>query len=290
MIEFNAHHHGPVYPRVGGGTSTGLVVAVCRTRSIPAWAGEPGLSPRGRGNHLARNRIGWCTGSIPAWAGEPFRASTAQSCARVYPRVGGGTAGCQLTHASSVVGLSPRGRGNHYLDFVAVDSIQVYPRVGGGTLSANQAHTVPDGSIPAWAGEPIASRSIPASRDSTCGLQPGLSPRGRGNPWPSRNAPFNVRSIPAWAGEPHRLPFGMAPFPVYPRVGGGTDLFEQPRTRPRRSIPAWAGEPRLVRAGSCVVLTVYPRVGGGTPITVQDDSGLPGLSPRGRGNRLCPSA
>ena len=50
-----------VYPRVGGGT-TGMV---------PMINGCEGLSPRGRGNQLARKRQGGWARSIPAWAGEP---------------------------------------------------------------------------------------------------------------------------------------------------------------------------------------------------------------------------
>ena len=52
----------------------------------------------------------------------------------------------------------------------------------------------------------------------------GLSPRGRGNPYPRNCRQVPLGSIPAWAGEP----FFQIPEPawpaVYPRVGGGTDF------------------------------------------------------------------
>ena len=173
----------PVYPRVGGGTR-------CEVCGHPA---EKGLSPRGRGNllqpahHLCRHR------SIPAWAGEPGRIAGSTTPSGVYPRVGGGTTVKDLPKGR-LIGLSPRGRGNlgapHRLR--AHDgsipawageptvvlrlhtSRKVYPRVGGGTL-----------------------RSYPERAQGV-----GLSPRGRGNrlgPIPRLRL---GRSIPAWAGEP----------------------------------------------------------------------------------------
>ena len=91
-----------------------------RTRSIPAWAGEPlaiwvwqrpprvyprvgggtalgmaeaakGLSPRGRGNLLSLGRGASLNRSIPAWAGEPLSRKGRLETYSVYPRVGGGT-------------------------------------------------------------------------------------------------------------------------------------------------------------------------------------------------------
>ena len=151
-----------VYPRVCGGTtySTGGCTTppglsprmrgnrglswsgLRRTRSIPAYAGEPrririrpavrkvyprvcggtknrgvlhhtisGLSPRMRGNQRAAKVIEWMTRSIPAYAGEPCRAACRAGIGQVYPRVCGGT---PLLIKGGVVadGLSPRMRGN----------------------------------------------------------------------------------------------------------------------------------------------------------------------------------
>ena len=61
-LDKRLERHGfGVYPRVGGGT--GLL----RIGDVAA----RGLSPRGRGNHLLAENVGFGAGSIPAWAGEP---------------------------------------------------------------------------------------------------------------------------------------------------------------------------------------------------------------------------
>ena len=200
--------------------------------------------------------------------------SPVQIPARVYPRVGGGTADVWATRPSAM-GLSPRGRGNP------------------GVVRLGEAG---HGSIPAWAGEPTGCHS----RACIAGVYPrvgggtdrrqcyrlsvaGLSPRGRGN----RLHPGNARqwrgSIPAWAGEPFDDPNDPQSPTVYPRVGGGTanpsadkglmsGLSPRGRGNPHPaakkesvagSIPAWAGEPGRRRP--------LPRI-------------LEGLSPRGRGN------
>ena len=136
--------------------------------------------------------------SIPAWAGQtPCRRLIRQEgcVARVYPRVGGGADRCPEVHASGI-GLSPRGRGS---------------------LAGPACHRRPDGSIPAWAGEPGRREVHPPSpevyprvgggaerqpAESVC--LSGLSPRGRGRPAPRRTA--------------------RPPRKVYPRVGGGAML------------------------------------------------------------------
>ena len=151
-------------------------------------------------------------------------------------------------------GLSPRGRGNHYV------------------FTANRRYA---GSIPAWAGEPRARGQR--------GIGEGLSPRGRGNRLPADAERAPGRSIPAWAGEPPQHRYGCNYRGVYPRVGGGTSLFNHlpvrlsglsPRGRGNPniwnikptfygSIPAWAGEPSPARHPRQYP-RVYPRVGGGT--------------------------
>ena len=111
----------------------------------------------------------------------------------VYPRVGGGTLlrGAPETAAG---GLSPRGRGN--------------PGISFSLLLAGR-------SIPAWAGEPLLSvcwlfhvQVYPRVGGGT-GCKPrlarilrGLSPRGRGNRFPTPAPGPTIGSIPAWAGEP----------------------------------------------------------------------------------------
>ena len=90
-----------VYPRVGG--ETGLHVL-----------GEDsldGLSPRGRGNRPAPDAAGVALRSIPAWAGKPGLDGGVALSKEVYPRVGGETA-ASWSAFSLRSGLSPRGRGN----------------------------------------------------------------------------------------------------------------------------------------------------------------------------------
>ena len=255
---------GLVYPRVGGGTR----------KSVDGDSYGQGLSPRGRGNLLTTDTGATVTRSIPAWAGEPESRRGWPAVSRVYPRVGGGTfTSCPRGFREN--GLSPRGRGNPHI---------LPPRIA------------PQGSIPAWAGEPAQRPQAlhllwvyPRVGGGTWGIREakfpgwGLSPRGRGNPEAARRDPVPGRSIPAWAGEPaarRRRPSRPA---VYPRVGGGTNLTDarspvvnglSPRGRGNRlrerppgaepgSIPAWAGEP-VATSTSGALPKVYPRVGGGT--------------------------
>ncbi len=132
----------------------------------------------------------------------------------------------------------------------------------------------------------------------------GLSPRGRGNRATPPLTPGRNGSIPARAGEPAPAFLPAVHVGVYPRAGGGTEsglhrtlnaYGLSPRGRGNqhghrahgqrhRSIPARAGEPRMSWPG-VVQPEVYPRAGGGTSTRRRADGGLPGLSPRGRGNR-----
>ena len=90
-----------VYPRVCGGTG------LAHFLYWPIW----GLSPRVRGNPGGPGAWRSGHGSIPACAGEPARSTAPTSCARVYPRVCGGTTASGWGSASQQ-GLSPRVRGN----------------------------------------------------------------------------------------------------------------------------------------------------------------------------------
>ena len=172
-----------VYPRVCGGTSP-----ECADRAA-TW----GLSPRVRGNRLRRPRGAAGLRSIPACAGEPRRALVATVAPEVYPRVCGGTgSGCTVIIGDN--GLSPRVRGNR---------------------TGIPADCIPQGSIPACAGEPnpatarsnrhevyprvCGGTSVPVP--VTSGVH-GLSPRVRGNPRPPGGCISRGRSIPACAGEP----------------------------------------------------------------------------------------
>ena len=334
-----------VYPRVGGATK-----ALRETKKAPM-----GLSPRGRGNQGVAGDEESAHGSIPAWAGQPGWEYVVHVPGEVYPRVGGAT----IVHPASwrtVVGLSPRGRGNLTRSLKAVttsrsipawagqpftaerinDTIRVYPRVGGATTPTNplggtvlglsprgrgnpghvQHNQATGGSIPAWAGQPSLLMGIcpilkvyPRVGGATCTKfvdsdgQHGLSPRGRGNLVSHRYRKAYRRSIPAWAGQP--VAYLAVPFAkwVYPRVGGATNRRASPtRSRmglsprgrgnrlgtsravhPARSIPAWAGQP-LGETRNCHRNRVYPRVGGATSHVADFKDDYHGLSPRGRGN------
>ena len=157
-----------VYPRVCGGIQTLITVCIAWKRSIPACAGEPGicavdveaeavyprvcggttpirarqpagpgLSPRVRGNPEGQMDQQVYRRSIPACAGEPCRQTVHSKPNPVYPRVCGGTLSSSAMY-SRFIGLSPRVRGNLFLD---------------------RSGQLRIGSIPACAGEPAASSS-----------------------------------------------------------------------------------------------------------------------------------
>ena len=92
--------HRAVYPRVGGGN---LVAP-------PSDDIRHGLSPRGRGKRLVKSGGRAASGSIPAWAGETGVSAERYAIAGVYPRVGGGN-GILGAWGAEYRGLSPRGRG-----------------------------------------------------------------------------------------------------------------------------------------------------------------------------------
>ena len=172
------------------------------------------------------------------------------------------------------------------------------PRVRGNRKAAH-CHQLGGvhGSIPARAGEPVAS--IPP-RPSASG---GLSPRVRGNLVGHPLHELADGSIPARAGEPTPRRQAASHRGVYPRACGGTAIGSNGKTAmgglsPRvrgtqlldllvnhlnRSIPARAGEPgpeqRRRHPGE-----VYPRACGGTGLRLERPVAQTGLSPRVRGN------
>ena len=291
-------------PRARGNRPT-FLIAIIRTRSIPACAGDPvtlffraeavrvyprvrggtrlparwllrqaGLSPRARGNLEEPLEDGTRNRSIPACAGEP--AENRRPClpGRVYPRVRGGT-GRSRQRRWPWRGLSPRARGN----------------LTGCCRTASRS-----GSIPACAGEPLAELCQHTHRQ-------GLSPRARGNPSPPCAQLARSWSIPACAGEPVEESSLSPRKGVYPRVRGGTSSTRwqalgeaglSPRARgnlpvfyppvhAQGSIPACAGEPNSLVQNSSEA-RVYPRVRGGTSYEADQRIRNPGLSPRARGN------
>ena len=232
--------------------------------------------------------------SIPAYAGEPPWPTTTRRGNSIYPRVCGGTTAL-VRAVRAGQGLSPRMRGNR---------------------PPYRAAPPPDGSIPAYAGEPASSiRGWPLSPvyPRVCGgtFDAGfyggpdgrLSPRMRGNLHLLVQHSTTFASIPAYAGEPNCRTAERVCTMVYPRVCGGT-LYDiaflpfagglSPRMRGNRvrtlrnrgapgSIPAYAGEP-CQPAIAPPPGKVYPRVCGGTPAVYSVVKNSVGLSPRMRGN------
>ena len=279
-----------------------------------SWVGDQGLSPRGRGN-LHNDEAAQCweglsaragdgfpaprRGSIPARAGEPITcpiaalisgfwglsprgpgeptllpAPGAHQGSRVYPRAGGGTRS-QSGSRSSVVGLSPRGRGNRMMPAFFNRGIWSIPARAGEPGFLRASATM------AWV-YPRAGGGTELLRVNDL-IAEGLSPRGRGNHLPSAALVIvlTLGSIPARAGEPAMV-IGMvaSPVGVYPRAGGGTlQSSACCALSVHGSIPARAGEPGSPtfdpdldpRAGRgnhpdrpVVKGRVYPRAGGGT--------------------------
>ena len=174
-----------VYPRVCGGTTPPSVLI--RTGA--------GLSPRVRGNRKPYKAFVGRQGSIPACAGEPDYTTPPPPPTRVYPRVCGGTIS-RPYQSGARHGLSPRVRGNQpnirptrprmgsipacagepWSTPMLAAMSSVYPRVCGGTvlgagdsagdeglsprvrgnLILTGGAELPEGSIPACAGEPAS--------------------------------------------------------------------------------------------------------------------------------------
>ena len=172
-----------VYPRECGGTEV----------QVGNEAEYLGLSPRVRGNRIS---VAQCTPSrrsIPASAGEPPGFRPLARLTKVYPRECGGT----------------------LFSMLICWPIWVYPRECGGTRDHAVGVNVPNGSIPASAGEPLGGGADGGdgavyprecggtSRSTHCQKsQTGLSPRVRGNLWNFHYTTNKIRSIPASAGEP----------------------------------------------------------------------------------------
>ena len=203
-------------------------------RPIAAALDQVGLSTRVRGNP-AQNSISlsWQR-SIHACAGEPLLSPFRPPGDRVYPRVCGGTFPYE-SKDEALKGLSPRVRGN--------------PSVQGDTLCNMR-------SIPACAGEPIpapAHHPAPRVYPRVCGgtARPrwwhtragGLSPRVRGNPGERQAGHEAIGSIPACAGEPLVRTQIPQLVQVYPRVCGGTRLYQGPEAGERGLSPRVRGNP-----------------------------------------------
>ena len=152
-----------------------------------------GLSPRGRGNRILESRADCPKGSIPAWAGQPGLSSGSPASPRVYPRVGGATDPCNPM-IQNRLGLSPRGRGNPLSYFPRQVELRSIPAWAGQPNGQHGRRN--DGTVYPRVGG--ATNRLPQFQS----LCYGLSPRGRGNPGGDDDRRTAWRSIPAWAGQP----------------------------------------------------------------------------------------
>ena len=168
-------------------------------------------NPKAEGERLGRIR------SIPACAGEPSGPCSLRTCPWVYPRVCGGTVG-RGGRGVSASGLSPRMRGNQAYPLppcVNLGSIPAYAREPACRTGSRR----PSGVYPRVCGEPRRSTRRCSSASvypRVCGgtrlgnptvfVEPGLSPRVRGNRLVTRMPDTRAGSIPACAGEPTPCP------------------------------------------------------------------------------------
>ena len=221
---------GRVYPRGCGGAFDAVFLPQCLH----------GLSPRVRGSLPMQSTFPCQMRSIPAGAGEPWTSLNLATTITVYPR-GCGGADFNADVSPSQIGLSPRVRGSQFVHRATI------------------AHY---GSIPAGAGEPIASTKARSPRQ--------VYPRGCGGAVSYGARPrLSLGLSPRVRGSPTRIGSSGAMGEVYPRGCGGANAWQSrtrlspglsPRVRgsrfqrrciavPNRSIPAGAGEPGVEHHG-----------------------------------------
>ena len=277
-----------------------------RARSIPASAGETGItrwgrmgtavhprecggnlrtasieevragpSPRVRGKRPPRSPDTTRCRSIPASAGETSPVRLDRDLAGVHPRECGGNADV-TNFTTTPLGPSPRVRGKR---------------------GASGRRRSPSGSIPASAGETRNRRNnLPPTRvhPRECGGnlftarcdsgQTGPSPRVRGKRGHVALPRIRHGSIPASAGETLAVAFCCASdVGPSPRVRG-KQKFYRSGVRVKRSIPASAGEterPGRTREDK----RVHPRECGGNLPILTLIFPISGPSPRVRGKR-----
>ncbi len=164
------------------------------TGSYPETApGQPGLSPRARGNPVLEGRGENRVGPIPAGAGQPRMIPRARICLRAYPR-GRGATRLARNPLMPARGLSPRARGNPNISCPADATMGPIP--AGAGQPAVSAYT------------PMAKTAYPRGRGATYHRMTvarpakGLSPRARGNPCQFHDHRTPLRPIPAGAGQP----------------------------------------------------------------------------------------
>ena len=164
-------------------------------------------------------------------------------CARVYPRVYGGTNWWPVVR-SGRSGSIPACTGEPSRYSASVGRITVYPRVYGGTTATEGTSIDYDGLSPRVRGNPpninrarralaVYPRVYGGTLDASTAVKRtgGLSPRVRGNRPSGRCSPKEAGSIPACTGEPGPVVLSPGCAKVYPRVYGGTSSSSCPVSR-----------------------------------------------------------
>ena len=215
------------------------------------------------------------SGSIPAHAGQPRRVPAWSAGKRVHPRSRG--AACRSTGPPTAVrGPSPLTRGSHRDD---------------------KLRLIPQGSIPAHAGQPTrpstsatSGRVHPRSRGAASmamlasSSTSGPSPLTRGSPHACHRNHRPQGSIPAHAGQPTWQCASFCRLWVHPRSRGaatspaglahlqqgpspltrGSPTLQERQVHAAGSIPAHAGQPTK-RRPTALWSRVHPRSRGAAP-------------------------
>ena len=213
----------------------------------------------------------------------------------VHPRAGGERVHPVFAFPPSD-GSSPRGRGTHGFELVALDELRFIPaRAGNATASFRSATASPVHPRAGGERRPPRRQVLPST---------GSSPRGRGTPLQRGILLCEGRFIPARAGNARDACSASGTRSVHPRAGGervfsvhdhaaaagssprgrGTRRGQR-RGRPQlRFIPARAGN-AAARCPRPTPRSVHPRAGGERPELQAGSQWLDGSSPRGRGTR-----
>ena len=254
-----------------------------------------GRSPRARGRLAAPRARVMHPGSIPARAGETVAARSQRRIFRVDPRARGGNPLPRPTPSRST-GRSPRARGKPEPAELHVARRGSIPARAGETLATWTAWASTTVDPRARGGNPRQGRKRP--------LHGGRSPRARGKQILEKARQMQLGSIPARAGETGYLPNPASTPEVDPRARGGNarraacrpcGTGRSPRARgkprpsrrsphPPRSIPARAGETAFP-TNVTVTAQVDPRARGGDYYHPPLWSDIGGRSPRARGRR-----
>ena len=151
--------------------------------------------------------------SIPAYAGDPAENPLRYPCYPVYPRLRGGS-GARRRAANWRWGLSPPTRGIPMDDYQSVSNARSIPAYAGdpriGAVIQDVQRVYPR----------LRGGSSELARSNACAN--GLSPPTRGIQFGGSEYHCIIGSIPAYAGDPNRARIALVHSRVYPRLRGGS--------------------------------------------------------------------